>query len=217
MSHIKNLICRQGNFELNIPSLDWPDQEISALAGPSGSGKSTLALSLCGFKPVAKGFKWIYKGQNLASLPPPQRNISLLFQGLALFPHMSAKQNILFPVHARGLNQSTLKGRLSLLITALELSGFLKKQVSFLSGGEKQRVALARALMVRGDFLILDEPFSSLNSALKKNAIALLKKIQMQDKNAVFLISHNEEEIKYLAQRVFRLQKGRLTSSSTAK
>ncbi len=210
MSHIKNLICRQGDFELNIPSLDWPDQEISALAGPSGSGKSTLALSLCGFKPVAKGFEWIYKGQNLSLLPPPERNISLLFQSLALFPHMNAKQNILFPAQARGLNQKALTERLSLLTEALKLSGFLKKQVSLLSGGERQRVALARALIIRGDFLILDEPFSSLNASLKKRATDLLKKVQAQDKNAVLLISHDEEEIKMLARRVFRLQKGRL-------
>ena len=213
MSHIKNLICQQGNFELNIPSLKWPDGEIRILTGPSGSGKSTLALCLCGLKPVEKGFQWIYKEQDLASVPPPERNISLLFQSLVLFPHISAQENILFPAKARGMKKTVQRERLTFLQKELELASFLKTQVHLLSGGEKQRVALARALMPLSDFLILDEPFSSLNIALKKKAIALLKTMQAEAKSSVLLISHSEEEIKLLAQPGFSIQKGRINGA----
>ena len=210
LSHIKNLICRQGDFELNIPSLKWPDGEIRVLTGPSGSGKSTLALCLCGLKPVEKGFQWIHKGRDLAVLPPPARNISLLFQSLVLFPHLSAQQNILFPAKARGMKKAVQQERLAFFQKELELTGFLKKPVHLLSGGEKQRVALARALMPLSEFLILDEPFSSLNLALKKKAIALLKTMQAEENHSVLLISHSAEEIKLLAKPGFSIQKGRL-------
>ena len=213
MSHIKNLVCRQGQFELNIPSLKWLDGEIRVLTGPSGSGKSTLALCLCGLKPVEKGFQWIFKGQDLVSIPPPKRNISFLFQELALFPHMSAKQNILFPAEAKGMTKANKQARLSFLQKELELSPFLHKKVAYLSGGEKQRVALARALMPHPiHFLILDEPFSSLNLALKKKAIALLKTMHAKEKYSVLLISHSAEEITLLNSPVFSLHKGQLAS-----
>ena len=200
MSYIKNLICQQGDFELNIPYLDWPDGKIQILTGPSGSGKSTLALCLCGLKPVKKGWQWIFKDRDLALLSPPQRNISFLFQHLVLFPHINAKQNILFPAEARGMKKNHQLERLAFLQKELELSAFLSKKIHLLSGGEKQRVALARALMPKADFLILDEPFSSLNIALKKKAIALLKVMQAREKYSVLLISHSAEEIRLLNQ-----------------
>ncbi len=211
MSYIKNLICRQGDFELNVPFLHWPDEGVSALAGPSGSGKSTLALALCGLNPVEKGFQWIFKNKDLALLSPPERKISFLFQSLELFPHLSAEQNILFPAHARKINKEKTREKLYMLEEYLQLSRFLKKSVHFLSGGEKQRVALARALMVKSDFLILDEPFSSLDAKLKQASFTLLKEILKQDKTPTLLISHSVEEIKSLSQQVFYIQAGRLT------
>ena len=212
MSYIKNLICRQGDFTLDIPFMEWPDEGISALSGPSGSGKSTLALALCGLKPVEQGFQWMFKDKNMAFLSPPERNISLLFQSLELFPHMSAEQNILFPAQARKISKEQINEKMSVLREQLQLSSFLKKSIHLLSGGERQRVALARALMVKPDFLILDEPFSSLEASLKENAIHLLKKVLEQEKCPTFLISHSAEEIKSLAQHVFYIRGGKLHS-----
>lgn len=212
LSLIKNLICRKGNFELNIPFWEWPDKGISALSGPNGSGKSTLAFSLCGLHPVEKGFEWIFKGQNLALLPPPKRKISFLFQSLELFSNMSAEQNIFFPARAQKIPKTKWKERFALLRESLQLSGVLKKPVRVLSGGEKQRTALARALMVKSDFLILDEPFSSLDPELKSRAMTLLKNLQAQDKTPVLLISHSEKEVKLLADRAFYLKAGRIVS-----
>ncbi len=213
MSLIKNLVCRKGDFELNIPVWEWPDKQISALTGPSGGGKSTLAFSLCGFNFLEKNFKWIFKGRNLALLPPPKRNICLLFQSLELFSNMSAEQNIFFPAQAKKISKEERDKRFSLLREYLQLSDFLKKPVRVLSGGEKQRTALARALMVKSDFLILDEPFSCLDGDLKKKAVALLKKLFDQDKNSVLLISHSAKEIKILAKSTFYLKAGKLKVS----
>ena len=217
MSFIKNLVCRQADFELNIPAMEWPDEGVSALTGPSGAGKSTLALSLSGLKPVEKSFQWIFKDRDLALLPPPKRNIALLPQSLALFPHISAEQNILFPAQARKMPAKLRKQRQDFLTASLHLAGFLKKPVGALSGGEKQRTALARALMSPSDFLILDEPFSALSAHLKSRAVELIREVaRREDAPAVLLISHDGELVKSLANTVFYLERGRLAPPSPA-
>ena len=210
MSYIKNLICRQGNFTLDVPSMEWPEGRISALVGPSGSGKSSFALALCGLKPVEKGFEWIFKGQNLALLSPPERKISLLFQTLELFPHLSVEKNILFPAQAQKISYKKTQERFLMLKEYLQLSSFLKNPVYALSGGEKQRVALARALVVKSDFLILDEPFSSLDATLKQSSISLVKRILEKEKCSTLFISHDNREIESLAEAIFFIKEGRL-------
>ena len=192
--------------------MEWPDEGISVLTGPSGSGKSTFVLALCGLKTVEKGFQWIFKDQDIALLSPPERNISLMFQSLELFPHMNAEQNILFPAQARKRDKPETQKRMLMLQEHLQLFSFLKKPVYMLSGGEKQRVALARALIVKPRFLILDEPFSSLDVQLRKRVAILLKKILEWEKCPTLLISHSEEEIRSLARKVFYIHEGQLRS-----
>lgn len=193
--------------------MEWPEEKISALVGPSGSGKSSFALALCGLKPVEKGFEWIFKDHNLALLPPPKRKISLLFQTLELFPHLSVEKNILFPAKAQKISYKETQERFLMLQEYLQLSAFLKKPVYKLSGGEKQRVALARSLIVTPDFLILDEPFSSLDVELKKDSIALLKKILEKEKCSTLFISHDNQEVESLAEFVFFIKDGQLIPS----
>ena len=190
--------------------MKWPEGVVSALVGPSGSGKSSFALALCGLKPVEKGFEWIFKDRNLALLPPPKRKISLLFQTLELFPYLSAEKNILFPAQAQKMAYKKIQEKFLMLKEYLQLSSFLKNPVHTLSGGEKQRVALARALIIKPDFLILDEPFSSLDANLKKDSISLVKKILEKEKCSTLFISHDIKEIESLAQKVFYLQNGQL-------
>lgn len=192
--------------------MEWPDEKVIALSGPSGSGKSTLALALSGLKSTEKGFEWVFKGRNLALLSPPARNISFLFQSLELFPNMNAKKNILFPAQARKMSKEAIEKRFCLLTERLRISSVLKSPVHLLSGGERQRVALARALIVKPDFLILDEPFSSLDDPLKKTSGFLVQEILEAENLSALLISHNQEEIKALAHHVFFIQNGRLAS-----
>ncbi len=235
MSVIKNCVCQfkapvfrswfklpspaYSSFQLVISHMALVDKGFNILTGPSGAGKSTFALALCGLHPVQKGFEWWFKGEDLAKLSPPRRNISLLFQTLELFSHLTALQNILFPIKAQQKKwfcadlSSHHQERLDLLINDLQLESFLHKKVAILSGGQKQRVALARALIVAPRFLILDEPFSFLDLALKKATIYLLNKIVVQDSLPVLLITHDVSATSHLG-KVFYLQEGMLDNNS---
>ena len=213
MSEIKNCIYRQGTFELNISDMHLPDEGLSILTGPSGSGKTTFALVLCGLKKPESQFQWIFKNQNLALFSPPDREISLLFQTLELFPNMSAKENILFPAQARKQSVTKTQDRFSMLQKDLNLFSFIDNPVYLLSGGEKQRVALARALIVKPRLLILDEPFTGLDDHLKQSVIQLFEKILSKDRFPILLITHDWKNLKSLAKKIFFLKEGQLTSS----
>lgn len=184
------------------------DEGINILTGPSGSGKSTLALALCGLINTKSPFQWLFKENNIALLSPPKRNISMMFQSLELFPHLSAEKNILFPTQKQ--KPSQIKKRFQLLTEELKLSSFLKKSVLNLSGGEKQRVALARALIAKADFLILDEPFSSLDSTLKNRALKLICTIVKQEKQTCLLITHQDLEVMKTGNKIFHIQQGQI-------
>ena len=191
--------------------MELTDEGINILTGPSGSGKSTLALVLCGLINIKPSFQWFFKGHNIALLPPSERNISMMFQSLELFPHLNAKKNILFPTQVQKQNSFKTKERFQLLTEELELTPFLKKSVLDLSGGEKQRVALARALIVKSNFLILDEPFSSLDSTLKSRALKLICTIVKQEKQTCLLITHQAPEVMKTGNKVFHIHQGQIT------
>lgn len=231
----KEDICTidSNKFELNISNMNLPDEGISILSGPSGSGKSTFAFALCGLQSTQPGFEWWFKGENLAKISSSDRRISILFQTLELFPHLTARQNILFPAeiylkrqspkyflsHVVYIFRCALYGlsltpfvmdRFNLLNKYLKLETFLDKPVGVLSGGEKQRTALARALIIKPRFLILDEPFAFLDAALKRSAILLLEKIVEMDKLPILLITHHVDQVTRIARKIFYLQNGRL-------
>ena len=187
---------------------------LNVLTGPSGAGKSTLALALCGFTKTEPNFEWLFKGKDLAQLPPPQRNISMMFQSLELFPHLSVRKNILFPATAQKMSQQKISQTLEILKEELKLSFFLDSSVQKISGGEKQRTALARALIVRADFLILDEPFSALDGDLKKKALKLIKQFLKERKSTALLIAHKDPEIMSKADKIFFIRKGQLDPDS---
>ena len=230
MSDVKNCIyktrfassARAGGgasiFKLNIPRMELLDEGINILTGPNGAGKTTLALVLCGLKKPEPNFQWIFKGCNLAALPPAQRGISFLFQSGGLFLNMTALQNILFPLQAKAKPfwrqfflppKNTYQKRLARLNRTLHLDSFLNKPVHVLSGGEKQRTALARALILPPRFLILDEPFSFLDSSLKQGVFELLHHITAQEKTPMLLITHEALDSR-LKGRLFYMQHGRL-------
>ena len=190
--------------------MELADEGINILTGPSGSGKSTLALVLCGLIQTNPSFQWIFKGKNLALLSPPERNISIMFQSLELFPHLNVEKNILFPTQAKKHHFLNSKERFQLLTEKLELTSLLKKSVLDLSGGEKQRVALARSLIVRSDFLILDEPFSSLDSKLKNQALKLICTITKKEKQSCLLITHQNLEVINTKNKIFHIHQGHL-------
>ena len=207
---IKNLFYTVGDFQLNIP--EWPLSEkgITALCGHSGSGKTTVIKILCGLLP-SKNLEWQFQGENLAELSPPERRLGALFQDLHLFPHLSARKNILFSAKARCLSFKDVQKDFETLIRVLELKEKLHLFPEQLSGGEKQRVGLARALMGRPRFLFLDEPFSHLDENARTKARTLTANILKERSLPALFVSHSSRDVKFLAEKVFFLKKGQLS------
>lgn len=209
MSIVKNLRRDFSDFLIDIPEWEIADQGVTALWGPSGSGKTTVFRTLLGLEPCP-GLEWKFHDLDLAKLPVPQRRLGVVFQSLELFPHMSVQENVLFAAEARGLPMAETASRMARLIHELHLGNCLKRKVSVISGGEAQRTALARAIVGKPRFLFLDEPFSSLDSDLKQDARAVVKKVIEEFKIPTLLISHDREDVSSLAQTVVRIENGRL-------
>lgn len=209
MSLIRNLFYKIGDFELNIPKWSFSDEGIIALTGASGSGKTTILKIFCGLLPCPD-FSWEFQGQNLSRLTAPERRLGVCFQDLRLFPHFTARQNILFAVKARGFSFADKKKDFEKIIDFLGLENSLDLFVDNLSGGEKQRVALARALIIHPRFLFLDEPFSYLDEKNKEQARHLTTEIVKEYSVPLLLVSHDKEDIKNLADEEFYLEQGKI-------
>lgn len=209
MSYVENLRRDFGDFKLDIPRWDLAEQGVTVLWGPSGSGKTTVFRSLIGLESIP-GLKWMVQGQDLAQLQTPARRLGVVFQTWDLFPHMSAKENILFAAKARHLSAEEIQKKLLELTVSLNMEKFLDRKAAVLSGGEKQRVALARALVGKPRVLLLDEPFSALDEALREEGRQLLKKAIAEEKIPAILVTHDRRDVDSLAQRVSRIENGRL-------
>lgn len=210
LSLIKNLNKSYDNFIIDIPHLEWPDTGVTVLWGESGAGKTTLIRLLIGLE--ESSFEWIFGTENIAQRPPSQRGLGVVFQSLALFSHLTARQNMEFVFSSLSSQERQQVEEVSQF---LEIHPFLEQKVNSLSGGQKQRVALARALLKAPRLLILDEPFSALDYQLKKQARSLVQKIALERKIPVLLVTHDPEDVRLLAQRVVILEKGRIKASQT--
>ncbi len=211
MSLVKNLFLSYEGFKIDIPQLEIADQGVTALSGPSGSGKTTIIRALLGLE-VCPQLSWNFKGIDLATLSPGDRKIGVVFQSFELFPHMTARENVLFAAHARNLANEEAAQSLENLNKSLKMESFLDRNVKILSGGERQRVALARALVTNPRILFLDEPFSALDSDLRREARELVNEVIQKCNSPVLLITHDEDDIKTLADRILRIQNGRLVN-----
>jgi sulfate transport system ATP-binding protein/putative spermidine/putrescine transport system ATP-binding protein len=209
MSVVKNLIRDYGNFKLEIPHWEILDSGVTALWGPSGSGKTSVFRVLLGLEECPT-LSWTFKGQDLAQLPVAKKNLGVVFQNYELFPHLTAQENILFAAEAKNLRKADAKAQLSRLSERLGLKSCLANKAQLLSGGEKQRVALARALMSRPQFLLLDEPFSALDENLRAEARELVREVLLEENIPALLVTHDDRDLKALAQRVQKIENGRL-------
>lgn len=210
MSYIEKLYRDYGDFCIDIAFWDFPDTGVTALWGPSGSGKSSILRLLCGLE-ECPSLVWRFKGRNLAEVPAERRNIGIVFQDYGLFPHLTTEQNLRFAAKARRLTAAETEVRLQQFREDLNLSNFWERKASLLSGGEQQRVALARALMGQPDILMLDEPFTSLDVALKEEARALVRQIVQKHKLPTLLVTHDLDDVFALADTVIEIKTGRIT------
>jgi sulfate transport system ATP-binding protein/putative spermidine/putrescine transport system ATP-binding protein len=209
VSLVENLFYNYDDFKIQIPKMEIPDEGVTVLWGPSGSGKTTIFRILLGLI-SCPDLKWIFQNIDLAQLDVPEKKIGVVFQSLELFPHLTAKENILFAAKARRISKTQIQISLAEFISELDMKSFIDRPVSQLSGGEKQRVAIARALIGEPRFLFLDEPFSALDEALKDDARTLIKSVIAKRKIPTLLITHDRRDLDTIANKVHHLDKGLL-------
>jgi len=193
-------------------SLELDTGRIGCLLGPSGCGKTTVLRAIAGFEPVRAGR--IELGGVLLSAPgthrpPEQRRVGMMFQEYALFPHLTAAQNVGF-----GLRRATAAERHARVDAMLTLVGLAEAGSRFpheLSGGQQQRIALARALAPAPALLLLDEPFSNLDGATRERLTAEVRDILQQAGQTAMLVTHNEREAQVMADRIGTMHNGRLS------
>jgi len=181
--------------------------EFFALLGPSGSGKTTALRLVAGFEQPSGG-DILLNGLRVNHLPPYHRNVCTVFQNYALFPHMSARENIEFGLRRRGV--ADIDAAVSAVIGLVQLAGKESRYPASLSGGERQRVALARSLVLRPDVLLLDEPLSALDPNLRKQVRGELKALQRRTVVTFLMVTHDQEEALSISDRIGVMNAGRL-------
>ena len=183
--------------------------ETVAVLGPSGSGKSTLLKIIAGLEAPDAGQVWL-DGRDISALPPHRRQCGLLFQDFALFPHLNVQDNVAFGLIEQGLRSAQARNQANALLDRFGMQAHALARVWQLSGGEQQRVALARALITAPRILLLDEPFSALDAALRETLRAEFQQRIAQAGMAVVWVTHDEAEARSVGARGFRLVEGAL-------
>ena len=191
-------------------SLTAPRGAFYGLLGPSGCGKTTTLRLIAGFEEATSGDIFLNRNR-INHLEPYQRNVSTVFQSYALFPHMNVRANIEFGLRRKGMSLEKVAGVLDML----QLGGKADRLPSQLSGGEKQRVALARSLVVEPDVLLLDEPLSALDPALRKQVRLELKALQRRVGITFIFVTHDQEEALSLSDTIALMNRGRLEQIGT--
>ena len=181
--------------------------EFFTLLGPSGSGKSTLLRMVAGLEQPDAGVVRI-EGRDVAGVPPWRRNLGMVFQQYAIFPHMTVMQNVGYGLRARGAPAGEIEPRVRELLKLVGLEGLGQKNATLLSGGEQQRVALARALAPRPTLLLLDEPLSALDEKVRREMQTELKHIQRQTGTTFLYVTHDQEEALTMSDRIAVLNLG---------
>lgn len=211
MSFVENLHRDFDGFKLDIPKWEILDQGVTVLWGPSGSGKTSVFRVLLGLEPCPR-MSWHFQGVDLAQLKTPERRLGVVFQSLDLFPHMTARENILFAAKARSIQPGKAQNRIKELTDVLKMDNFLDRKSSLLSGGERQRVAIVRALIGEPRLLLLDEPFSALDEDLRNESRQLLKKVLEHEKIPVLLVTHDAGDVEILGNKVSTIRSGKIIS-----
>ncbi|MDD6301797.1 MAG: ABC transporter ATP-binding protein [Bacillales bacterium] len=190
------------NFDFEIP-----DGTLIGLLGPSGCGKSTTLFMLSGLLKPSSGH--IYFGdEDVTNLPPEKRGVGLVFQNYALYPHMSVKQNIMFPLQNQKMGKSEMMARVVEAAKLVQIDELLERKPSELSGGQQQRVAIARALVKSPNVLLLDEPLSNLDARLRLQTREEIRRIQRDTKVTTIFVTHDQEEAMSISDYIVVMKKG---------
>ena len=194
-------------------SLDVEQGEFVTILGPSGSGKTTVLTMIAGLNQPSAGSIHI-GGRDVTALPASQRNIGLVFQSYALFPHMNVFDNVAFPLSVRKVGAAETRRRVGEALARVRLDGFERRKPGQLSGGQQQRVALARAIVFMPDILLLDEPLGALDRKLREEVQVELRRLQRDLGITTILVTHVQEEALSLSDRIVVLDRGRVQQTA---
>ena len=188
--------------------------ELLTILGPSGSGKTTLLKVVAGFEAPDGGSVRV-DGTDITSLPPAKRDIGMVFQNYALFPHLTVKGNVAFPLEMRNIARTEIDHRVAEAIAMVELAGYEQRLPRQLSGGQQQRVALARAIVFNPRLLLLDEPFGALDRKLRETMQLEVRRLQRKLGLTTIFITHDQEEALVLSDRIAVMNRGAIQQVAT--
>ncbi|RVU38613.1 ABC transporter ATP-binding protein [Hwanghaeella grinnelliae] len=188
--------------------------EFLTLLGPSGSGKTTLLMMIAGFEDASSG-DIALDGASILNVPAEKRNFGMVFQGYALFPHMTVRRNISYPLDVRKRPKSEIESRVEEMLALVQLEGFGDRLPKQLSGGQQQRVALARALCFAPPVLLLDEPLGALDKKLRIEVQAQLKAIHDRVGTTFLYVTHDQEEALSMSDRIVIMRDGKIEQVGT--
>jgi ABC-type Fe3+/spermidine/putrescine transport system ATPase subunit len=204
----RNVTFRRGTFSLEA-DIAFPRGRMTVVLGPSGCGKSTLLDLAAGFLHPASG-EILDGGTDVSSLPPEKRRVGVVFQDHALFPHLSVRDNVAFGPRVRGAQRRDARRIADKYLGIFHLVHLARRKPGSLSGGERQRVSLARAMAIQPEILLLDEPFSSLDAALRKTLREEVRRIQKETGITAILVTHDQDEALAMADYLAVMGNGRI-------
>lgn len=195
-------------------NLDIASGEMVALLGPSGCGKSTTLFAVSGIHNVDQG-SIVFADRDVTKLPPQQRNVGVIFQSYALYPHMTAGENIAFPLMIRKESKAEIQRKVAEIAKLVRIDELLHRKPSELSGGQQQRVSLARAMVRDPDVLLLDEPLANLDSALRLDMRSEIRRIQQESGITAILVTHDQVEAMSMCDRIAIMKDGKIVQVDT--
>jgi putative spermidine/putrescine transport system ATP-binding protein len=199
---------------LEDTSLEMREGEFLTLLGPSGSGKSTLLMAIAGLNNPDGGEIWI-DGKLATFLPPFQRDIGMVFQNYALFPHMTIFENIAFPLRMRGTDAATIRSKVSDVLDKVQLSHVAGRTPRELSGGQQQRIALARCFVYQPSIILMDEPLGALDKKLRDTLQLEIKQLHEDLGITVLYVTHDQEEAMVMSDRICLMNNARIEQIGT--
>jgi ABC-type Fe3+/spermidine/putrescine transport system ATPase subunit len=205
---LKNLTARFDSLiALDDLNLSVEEGEFLSLLGPSGCGKTTTIRLIAGFLSPSTG-RILLEGRDITELPPEKRKMGIVFQTYALFPHFNVFENVAFGLRARGTSRPQMDEKVRRALGLADLAGYEKRLIFELSGGEQQRVAIARAIVIEPQVLLLDEPLSNLDAALRQSTRRQLRELTKSLGITSIFVTHDQEEAFVLSDRIVLLSKG---------
>ena len=212
MSYVRldSLTKRYGDtLAADAVSLDITRGEMIVLLGPSGCGKTTTLRMIAGFVDATAG-EIILEGQPIGALPAHKREMGMVFQNYALFPHLSVARNVAFGLEMRGMKRAARNARVAEMLDLVKLAKFADRLPRQLSGGQQQRVASARALAIHPKLLLLDEPLSNLDAELRQGVAREIRLLQQDRKLTTIMVTHDQQEAMAMADRLVVMRDGRV-------